>query len=1017
MKGKRLLKIRSIDSKYMNIGTLLVLGFTGAFVILAGPGGIPSFPFNSDCNRPVYDTPCGKQLADDDPRNPCLCANSNDTIPVDGLDIVFEANVGQAPPGVRYVARPHSSVSLAIGGNRAALEFRTGQRIEIELEGSNEKAQLVSENQLPGVVNYFLGNQPQHWFRDIPTFSRVRLRNAYPGIDVIYYGRGAQLEHDFVISPGADPSRIRYRLKGVDSHALSADGELVLRAGQQEVRWKKPALYQLSGNKRQHVEGRFRMHADGSVGFEIGRYDPVRQLVIDPVVLYATYLGKSRSELGSRVGVDRSGNIYLVGISIDPDFPTSSGVFKTPAGATDRPNVTISKLRPDGGAMIYSTYIGGQDSDIPGGIALDADGNLFIAGYTGSLNFPVTSNALQRSAGDPAPQGTTDGDCFVLKLNSAGNNLMYSTYLGGNNSDTCTAIAVDARGNAYVTGLTSSFNMPRSENAFQYTLRGGQSKYDGFTMKLNPTGSSVLQGTYFGGNGLDAPTAIGIDNDGNTYVAGFTNSNTGFPVTEGAFQTRLSSDTIAWLSQRRDAFLLKFNSDVSQLTYGTLLGGTKDDLGLALAVDKDGFAYVAGSTASEDFPTTSQAYQTRFRGSGGEPYLPGGDAFIAKVSQDGKSLVYSTLLGGSRDERIMAIALDARGNAWLTGNTLSTDFPVSTDAVRRTYGGAEPQGVHLGDAFLAQLDASGRSLISSTFIGGAGEDIGVGLAIDQNGSVLVAGGTTSTNLGATQDAVQRTFGGTQNALLPLGDSFLIRIGDPPPATVPAPSISSISSAASFVAGSIAPGEMFVLTGANLGPTATSAVAEGAALTAILGGVRVLFDGEPAPLASVSAARILAVAPFRIADRSSTKITVEYQNSRSPEVTLPVVAAKPGLFSADASGSGMAVLFDVEGAPLQTVTPDSIVTIIGTGAGVTEPLSNDGEIANDSFPPLAQTVTVAIGDTQVEEVFFSGGIKGRVAGIFQVQFRVPASLAPGDYPLQITVGTVSSQTGVVVTVVE
>lgn len=993
-------------------GTLVTVTFVAAFVIAAGTGvGGPgsSGPIGpTDCKKPVYDTPCGKELADDDPANPCLCESKTQAVPGD-LELSFEVNAGQAPEGVRFVARP-GRLSIELGRNVTTYRLPNGRIIEVELSGAQSAAWQGLEPQ-PGRVNYLLGNDPRHWYTGIATYRRVTARNIYPGIDILYYGKGRTLEHDLNIAAGADPTRILYAFRGVEKRAIDADGELVLSSGDEEIRWRKPVIYQGQGSARRQIAGGYRLNPDGSVGFTLGAYDRSKPLVIDPIVLYSSFLGRTTAELGHKVAFDGQGNVYLVGQTVDAAFPTSSGVFKTEPGATDKPNITITKLRADTSAVVFSTYIGGKDADMPGGVAVDAAGNLFIAGYTGSVDFPVTANAYQRNPGNPGTDSSTLGDGFVLKLNAAGSALVYSSFLGGSSPDTCTALAVDSAGNVFVAGVASS-NMPNPEFAFQRLPRPGNSLYDAFAAKLDSSGSRLLAFTYFGGNGFDAPTGIAVDRAGNSYLTGFTNSTVSFPVTADAYQPKLSTDSTNFRKDRRDAFLLKFNPDMSSLLYGTYLGGPMDDLGLALALDAEGSIYITGSTNSANFPVTTGAFQTTYKGAGGGTVLPGGDAFVTKLSPDGKSLIYSTYLGGAGNDRILGIALDAQNNAWLTGSTLSADFPLSNDAAQRAYGGVGVKGLRLGDAFVSQLSANGRSLLYSTFIGGAGDDIGMGVAIAPGGGVLVTGGTTSVNFPVSPNAAQRVYGGTFEPYLPLGDMFLMRIGDPPR---PVLSISGVTNLASSTGGAVAPGELVVITGVNIGPATAVQAREGFDLPSTLGETRAMFDGIASPLISVSATQVTAVVPFGVSGQTSTQLVMEYRGDRSAALSLPVVAAIPGLFSADQTGKGSILITSADGTVLESIKTGDIITLFGTGAGATDPPSVDGQLSSEDFPPLAAPVTITIGDTAVEEIYFSGGVKGRVAGIFQTQFRVPPGVNVGQQPIVVRIGDIATQDGLFVVV--
>jgi hypothetical protein len=385
--------------------------------------------------------------------------------------------------------------------------------------------------------------------------------------------------------------------------------------------------------------------------------------------------------------------------------------------------------------LAYSTYLGGSGQDVAGGIAVDASGNAYVTGNTGSVNFPTTPGTLQTT------YGGLDTDAFVSKLNAAGSALLYSTYLGGSANEGGGGIAVDASGNAYVTGGTGSSNFPITPGAFQTTFGG---TFDAFVSKLNAAGSTLLYSTYLGGSDGDGGSGIKIDALGNAYVTGLTDSSN-FPITPSAFQTTFGG--------KSDAFVSKLNAAGSALLYSTYLGGSGDEnsgLGSGrIAVDASGNAYVAGDTNSSNFPTTPGAFQTNLGGGGR-------DAFVSKLNAAGSALLYSTYLGGSGDESGSGIAVDASGNAYVTGFTQSSNFPTTT--------GVFQTGLHgPTDAFVSKLNAAGSALVYSTYLGGGANSFveGNGIAVDASGNAYVTGGTFS-NFPTTPGAFQTTFGGAED---------------------------------------------------------------------------------------------------------------------------------------------------------------------------------------------------------------------------------------------------------------
>jgi hypothetical protein len=398
--------------------------------------------------------------------------------------------------------------------------------------------------------------------------------------------------------------------------------------------------------------------------------------------------------------------------------------------------------------LAYSTYLGGSNLDSGEGIAVDASGNAYVTGETWSTDFPTTSGAFQTTfGGGPVGEPT---DAFVSKLNAAGSALLYSTYLGGSGGDFGFGIAVDSSGNAYVTGSTDSSNFPTTSGAFQTIFGGGFA--DAFVSKLNAAGSALLYSTYLGGNDQEIGYGIAVDASGNGYVAGRTASSN-FPTSAGAFQTTIGGGY--------DAFVSKLNAAGSALLYSTYLGGGGYDDAIGIAVDAFGGAYVTGGTSSSNFPTTPGAFQATY---GGGEY----DAYVSELNAGGSALLYSTYLGGNDFDYGVGIAVDALGNAYVAGETWSTDFPTTSGAFQTTYGGEE-------DAFVSKLNAAGSALLYSTYLGGSGIDAGHSIAVGSGGSAYVTGWTTSSNFPTSAGAFQTTFGGGYDAFV---SKFSFGIGPP-----------------------------------------------------------------------------------------------------------------------------------------------------------------------------------------------------------------------------------------------
>ncbi|MGO9274542.1 MAG: SBBP repeat-containing protein [Terriglobia bacterium] len=655
------------------------------------------------------------------------------------------------------------------GAVAAGPESQSAQAVRMRLVGGNFKAHVVGQDELPGRSNYFIGNDPKKWRTNVPNYTKVKYEGVYPGVDLVYYGdslKDGRLEYDFVVQPGADPNQIKLSFAGADGICVdAASGDLVLTMGHDEVRLHKPAVYQptvaavsspptnlvaaVYDRRRRsqsaataEPDGAFVLVSNYELAFRVAGYDPKRVLVIDPVLSYSTYLGGSNYDSGFSVAVDVAGNAYVTGITDSTDFPTANPLQSNNGG----PDAFVAKLNPAGSVLAYSTYVGGSGLNVGAAIAVDSAGNAYVTGWTDSTDFP-TANPFQPHLG-----GSDDG--FVTKLNSAGSALVYSTYLGGSASDGSYGIAVDAAGNAYVTGGTYSTDFPTANPL--YSCSGGGA----FVTKFNPTGSALVYSTCLGGSG-DEGNDIAVDAAGNAYVTGATGP--GFP-TLNPLQSSYHGGG--------DLFVAKLNPTGSALVYSTYLGGSSYDEGDGIAVDAAGNAYVTGYTTSTDFPTANP-----FQANCGacNPSLDVGDAFVAKLNPNGSALVYSTYLGGSNANYGRGIAADAAGNAYLGGSTDSPDFPTA-NPLQGTCGGDNPT---LGDAFVAKLNPAGSVLVYSTCLGGSSTDGGGAIAVDAAGNAYVTGLTYSPDF-PTANPLQPGNKGD-------GDAFVAKIA---PVNAPGLSLSS-----------------------------------------------------------------------------------------------------------------------------------------------------------------------------------------------------------------------------------
>ena len=584
----------------------------------------------------------------------------------------------------------------------------SGAIVRMRYQGANISPVLGGLELQEGKANYLIGNDPSNWQTDVPLFGRVVYKDLYPGIDMLYSSSDRRLKSEFVVSPGADPARIQIAYTGVAAIGIDDAGALIFGTPDGELREAAPEIYQEAHGRRVPVKGAFRVSGN-VVSFFVGDYDHSRELRIDPVLSYSTYLGVSGTNRGTAIAVDSNNAAYITGYTDSTNFPFTAGAAQTASGGSV--DVFVTKLNASGSAIAYSTYIGGSGDDRGFSIAVDGSGSAYVTGWTNSINFPVVANAQAGPGGGR--------DAFVAKLNPAGSGLMFSTYLGGVGTDSGNGIAIDSSG-VYVTGSTTSANFPVA-NPVQPTLAGGQ---DAFVTKLNAAGDTIVYSTYLGGSLDDRGSSIAVDSSGFVYVAGNTNS-TNFPVAGSPNPMQVSN------GGGTDAFVAKLNVTGNPLIYSTYLGGSgieNVELGRSIAVDSAGSAYVTGTTSSTNFPTF-QPLQGSLSGSN--------DAFVVKLNAGGTALVYSTFLGGSSIDYGESIAIDSSGYAYVGGYTASPDFP-SVNADQPVIGGGY-------DAFVARLNVAGSALTDTDFLGGSGADAGYGIALDSSAAAYLTGSTSSSD--------------------------------------------------------------------------------------------------------------------------------------------------------------------------------------------------------------------------------------------------------------------------------
>lgn len=623
------------------------------------------------------------------------------------LPLLFEKNAGQAPESVSYLARtPEGTVLL--GANGATLLPRGGGRpVSIALTGARAVRPEATEP-AASVTNYFAGNDPARWRRGVRHFSKIRYHRVIPGADLVFYGAGGHLEYDIVLAPGASPKGVEVAFNGADRVTQDGEGNLVITAGKSTIRQLRPHVYQLVNGQRQEVASEYRVRGT-RVQFSLGQFRRDRELVIDPVIQYAAYVGKAGQDSAVAIAVDASGNSYITGETNSGGLAAGRPIQDYRAGDTD---AFVAKLNP-AGAVEFLTYLGGKLTDTGLGIALDASGNILVTGVTYSEDFPV-KGAVRETFGGGA------FDVFVAKMNSTGTQLVWSTFLGGAGLDWSAGIAADSTGGAWIAGWTTSRDFPLRD-AFQAGTAGGGE--DTFLTRIDARGVEVTYSTYFGGEGRDVASGIAVDSRDQVYVTGGTTS-TIFPFT-AAVQGRAAGG--------QDAFLYRLDPVKKDLGFATLLGGVENDFGVKVAVDGSGEAVLVGYTQSPNFPVSASAAQRTLGGAT--------DMFIARVGPS--RLSYSTLIGGSGDDWAGGVVLDTAGSAYVSGWTNSANFPVR-NALQPAYAGGNVASQRF-DAAIIRVSPEGNTLFYSSFLGGAGEDKAYALGLDRAGNVYVTGSTTSSN--------------------------------------------------------------------------------------------------------------------------------------------------------------------------------------------------------------------------------------------------------------------------------
>jgi hypothetical protein len=640
----------------------------------------------------------------------CALANSPAKL-LDTAPIRFEQHGGA------WVARGvNHSISFT---NRATTISLADRTVSLTFPGSSRAAGFTAADATVP-TNYFRGTD--HTI--VPTFRRLRRNSLYKGIDLVYYGNGGELEYDFEIAPGANPSAIRMRFEGADRVSLNDRGEIVLTLGDGQVIQRTPAVYQRrASGEIVSIPSSYRVDQGGDVHVELGQYDRASSLIVDPSITFTAYLEGSQTDIALAVAHDSNGNIYLAGNTWSTDFPVTPDAYQG-TNLTNQ-DVWVMKINPAGGAnaIVYCTYLGSAATDTLKAMTVDSSGVMYLTGSTDGGAFPVSPSAYQSTI-----SSNTHAFVTVLDTTQSTSGLIYSSFLGGSNNEEGDAITV-ANGKVYVTGFTTSDNFP-TVNPTQSARVAG---YDGFISELDPTQSgsaSLVFSTYLGASAQDLPHAIAVDSKGNIYVAGITYSPD-FPTSPLSYQPFYIGDG--------DGFLTVINPTLQTIQYSTLLGGAFTDDVKRIVIEPSGHVALTGYTLSKDFPISQGAYQNSFNGIS--------NAFLTILDPTAgtplvQGLVYSTYFGGTGGEVALDMRRDPAGRYIIAGYTLSTDLPVTAGAFNSNSAGAGPDG------FIAVFDPtkppySPQQLVYSSYVTSPGFQVVYGLDVDASGTIYATGFSTS----------------------------------------------------------------------------------------------------------------------------------------------------------------------------------------------------------------------------------------------------------------------------------
>lgn len=912
--------------------------------------------------------------------------------------LTFEENAGQTDREVRFLARGNGyQLFLTPAGSTVALRSDKGDRaaaVRMRFAGGNADAAMSGLDRSPTITNYLIGRDPSRWHTHVANYASVRYDSVYPGVDAVYHASRGALEYDLHVAPKADAKRIRLAFEGAEAVSVDAQGDLVLRTAAGSIAQKRPVAYQEIGGERREVSARYRIVAKNRVAIALGDYDRSHELVIDPVLVYSTYLSGSDNSSGAdAIALSRCGEAFVAGYTWASDFPTTAGAFD-PSGAASSMKGFVSKLSQDGSALVYSTYVTGTQFNASHGwvaqvtelvsIAVDGTGHAYVSGNTNAMDFPITPNAIfPFQPSDPAgvvAKLTTDGSALeyatymdgtdqnvpgiavdssgnayianshrIRKLSVDGTSVVYSFIVdaGPGSSDRVTGVAVDASGNAYATGVTFSSFLPVTAGAFETARPNSTSFASGYVAKVNPGGTALVFGTYFGNTGTLQPSSIALDASGNVYVAGFADGKA-FPVALGASHMfNMDFDQTG----NRYAFAGRLSADGSHGDWFSWIGGMFCDPSSqfcsaaqsqanGIAVDSSSAVWITGTTGSNRIPFVKPLGTGSATATGN---------FVAKLAPSGTSMAFGTLLvgttvgtpapNGRSDPSAMGVQVDSIGSAYIVGRTDALDYPTTAGALQPT-----PRSNFIVNAFVTKINETKdttTSLAVSPSPASVGNPVTLTATITGNapsgivtfydgaasiGTAAVSGTTaqlvTSALAGGVHTALTAAYSGDAHNNPSTSTAASINVNNP--AGQPSVSMTGIADGANLVANS---GTQY--TGAQVSVTASAAAGNILTSVTVYFGANTFFwtpnspsmtGTVPLPALNPGFYTIYADAVDNFGNRTTTptvRFVVNSSTATAPTVALTapldgatLIAPGPFALSATATASGTASIANV-----------------------------------------------------------------------------------------------------------